>query len=237
MTESSTPGIQGSTSPLPAALREALERDSRPVRPVLPSGVRALFIALAALAVAAAAFNLRGLRSDHQSLGPVLLWVPALIRIAAGAALIFLAMREGIPGQGAPTPLRTAALLGAPALLIVLAEWLAAGAMSEMTEMPMMAGRSAWMCFPRELLAALPAALLLCVLLARAYPLRPVFAAVAGAFGVGLMADAALHLTCPATSLSHTLLVHGGAVAALAITAAVAGWGFGRLRLRPRSSL
>ncbi len=234
-------GIPGSSPPLPAAVREALRREAKPVRPVLPTGLRAFFVILAALATAALFLGLwgRGLRPDRQSLGPVLLWLPALIRVAAGAALVLLAMREGIPGLGARPPLRMAVLFGMPLLLVLLAEGLAAGAPEG--GMPMMreamAGRGVPECFSRELLVAVPAMLLLGLLLVRAYPLRPVFAAVAGAFGVGLLADAALHLTCPSTALSHTLLVHGGAVAALTAAAAMSGWAFGRLRLHPRPSL
>lgn len=239
MTETSTSGTQGPPPPLPAALREALRRDARPVRPLLSPGVRALLVALVALTAVPLALGMRGLRPDGQSLGPFLLWIPALVRIAAGAALILLALREGIPGQGAPPLVRAAALLGTPILLVLLAEWVAAGAVGGMPMMMdgAMAGRTPGECFPRLVMLAAPALLLLGLLLARAYPLRPVIAATAGALGAGLLADAALHLTCPFTAVSHMLLVHGGAVAALATTAVMAGWVFGRRRLRPRSSL
>ncbi|HET6277641.1 MAG TPA: hypothetical protein VFG08_02560, partial [Candidatus Polarisedimenticolia bacterium] len=79
-------------------------------------------------------------------------------------------------------------------------------------------------CFPREVLLAIPALFVFAWLLARAYPLRPVFAATAGAAGVGLLADAVLHLVCPVTTLNHTLLVHGGAVVSLGAVAACIGW-------------
>lgn len=239
MTEASTSGTQGPPPPLPAALREALRRDSGPVRPLLSPGIRALLVALVALAAIPLALGMRGLRPDGPSLGPVLLWVPALIRIAAGAALILLALREAVPGLGAPPALRAGALLGAPVLLVLLAEWVAAGAPGGMPMMMdgAMAGRTPGECFPRLLLFAAPPLLFLGWLLARAYPLRPVIAMTAGALGAGLLAEAAIHLTCPLTAPSHTLLVHGGAVAALASTAVMAGWFFGRLQLRPRSPL
>ena len=109
MSETWTSGGEGPPPALPAALREALRRDSRPVRPLLPPAVRTIFIAMMALAAIPMALAMLGLRPDRQMLGPVLLWVPAAVRIAAGAALILLAMREGIPGLGAPAPLRAAA--------------------------------------------------------------------------------------------------------------------------------
>lgn len=239
MTEASTSGTQSPPPPLSAALREALRRDARPVRPLFSPGVRALLVALVVLTAVPLALGMRGLRPDGESLGPVLLWVPAVVRIAAGAALLLLALREGIPGQGAPPLLRAAALLGTPILFVLLAEWVAAGAVGGMPMMMDgdMGGRTPGECFPRLMMFAAPGLLLLGWLLARAYPLRPVMAMTAGALGAGLLADAALHLICPFTAVSHMLLVHGGAVAALALAALIAGWVLGRLRLRPQSSL
>ncbi|RPH56414.1 DUF1109 domain-containing protein [bacterium] len=239
MTEASTSGTQGPPPPFPAALREALRRDARPVRPLFSPGVRALLVTLVALSAIPLALGMRGLRPDGESLGPVLLWIPALVRIAAGAALVLLALREGVPGQGAPPLLRAAALVGTPLLLVLLARWVAAGAVGGMPMMMDgdMGGRTPEECFPRLMMLAAPALLFLGWLLARAYPLRPVTAMIAGALGAGLLADAALHLICPFTAVRHMLLVHGGAVAVLAAMAVLAGWVLGRLRLRPRSSL
>jgi hypothetical protein len=89
-------------------------------------------------------------------------------------------------------------------------------------------GVDAWLrgmrsCYPASTELALPAAVLCGVLLARAHPLRPVFAATAGALGSGLFADAAMHLTCGARVWTHTLLVHGAGVATLALLGALAG--------------
>lgn len=233
MTGPTTSGTQGPPPALPAGLREALRRDSRPVRPLLPPIVRTLLVAAVALAAILLALGVAGLRPDFPSLGPLLLWVPTLARLAAGAALILLAFREGVPGSGGSAPLRAVALLGAPVLLALLAEWVAAATAGEMPPLAASLGaRSPVSCFPVGVVLALPAVFLLGFLLARAYPLRPVFAATAGALGAGLVADAGLHLTCPVTAASHTLLVHGGAVAAVAAAAAAIGWAGGRLRLR-----
>jgi hypothetical protein len=230
---------QDPTLSLPAPLREALRRDSRPVRPLLSPAVRTLFITVMALAAIPLALGMLGLRPDDQMLGPVLLWVPAAVRIAAGGALILLAMREGIPGLGAPAPLRAAALLGAPVLLVLLAQWVAAGSIGSMPMIERMAadmGRDPLDCFPREIMLAVPGVALLCLLLARAHPVRPGFAAAAGALGAGLIVDAALHLICPFAALGHTLLLHGGALAGLTAAAAGIGCALGRRRFGPAPS-
>ena len=217
--------------PLPEALREALRHDAAPVRPLLPPGARTALVLVVALLSAATLLTLAGLRLDRQMLDPWLLWIPASLRFVAGALLIYLALREGVPGSGGSTLVRSAALLGAPLLLVVLAEWAAAGGETAVASPPATIGL--WVslgCYPREVLVAVPSLLLFSWLLAQAYPLRPVFAATAGALGAALVADAVLHLACPMTALSHTLLVHGGAVASITAAATI-GWLTGRVGL------
>jgi hypothetical protein len=208
----------------PEALRRALQRDQRPVQPLLCPAARLLIVLLVASGAAAVLMSLAGLRPDRAMLDSQLLWIPAAVRLLAGLFLILLALREGVPGSGAPGVTGYGSLLGGPILLALLTEWVARRTGGATLPGLVTQATGALGCFPREVLLAIPALFVFAWLLARAYPLRPVFAATAGAAGVGLLADAVLHLICPVTILSHTLLVHGGAVVTLAAVAACVGW-------------
>jgi hypothetical protein len=206
---------------LPAAVRAALDRSARPVRPILPALPRTIAVGLMALAFCAAAVLVHGVRADAAELGLARLWLPALMRLAAGVCLIHLALRSAQPAGGPSRRLQLAGALLAPILLAVLAEWLSPGAGPQ-------SSLHSWLvdalgCYPLETAIALPAAILLGWLLARAYPLRPVFTAAIGAAGAGVIADAAMHLTCPVRAWTHTLLVHGAAVATVSLAAALLG--------------
>ncbi len=224
MTEDTIPRGQTARRPLPEALREALHRDMRPVRPLLPPITRAILVLSIALIGAGILLAIVGVRPDQGRLGPGSLWGPAVMRIGVGFFLLFLALREGVPGSGGPSRVQRGALAGTAILLLALTEWGAAGGAASVPSSIAPGMRNLLGCYPKEILVALPALLLFSWLLARAYPLRPVFAATAGATGAALVADAVLHLTCPMTALSHTLFVHGGAVASIAAVAAGLGW-------------
>ena len=101
--------------------------------------------------------SLAGLRPDRDMLEPLLLWIPAGLRVLAGVFLILLALREGVPGSGVPGALRYGSLLGAPVLLTLLTEWVARRAAG--TAMPGLwtAMKGALGCYPREVLLAIPA--------------------------------------------------------------------------------
>src|SRR5262249_24530463 len=113
---------------------------------------------------------------------------------------------------------RWIALAGAPALLLGLGEFLARA-----SHTPTIV-EGGFVCYRRELAVAVPASFMLAWLLSRSYTLHPVFVAISGTFGVGLVADTALHLACPATNVSHTLVVHGGVVLTLAAVGAAVGY-------------
>ncbi len=230
MSPTSVSGGPPPGKPLAAAIREALERSRSRARPLRPPATRMIVVLAVALAVALCFEMLLGLRPDVTALGTTLLVVPALARVALAVLLLVLAMREGVPGSGPAAVVRRAALLAVPPALVLLAIWL-----QEASPATPPAGLREWLegaasCYPRELLAALPALVLAVWLVGRAYPLRPVFAMVAAATGAALVADAALHVTCPQTAWSHTLGVHGAAVATLSLVAA----GIGRLVARSR---
>ncbi len=202
----------------PKTLRDAAARAaSRPGRPLLAPGARAAFVVAIGLVALAIFVVGRGLRANAHALGLALTVVPAALLVLAGAALLALALREAVPGRAVASAARRGAFITVLVLLVVLAEWLARGGAGSRGGLPPL------ICYPLGLAVASPAIVLFGWLLFRAYPLRPVAAAALGALGAGLLADASLHLTCPATSLAHTLFVHGGAVATLALAGAAAG--------------
>ncbi len=217
---------------LPPALREALDRDARPVRPILPTLARTIAVSLTALVVCAAAVVVHGMRADAAELGLARQWLPALMRVAAGVWLIHLALRSAQPAGGPSRRLQLAGALLTPILLAVLAEWLSPGAGPRSSFHSWLA--AALGCYPLEMAIAVPGAILSGWLLARAYPIRPVFTAAVGAAGAGMIADAAMHLSCPVRDWPHTLLVHGAAVATVSLAAAVLGMLTLRSRFRAR---
>ncbi len=97
MIEGSSSELTGARRLPPASLREAIGRDTRPVRPLLPPAARMAIVLLVAIGAAAILISLAGLRPDRDMLDPGLLWTPAVVRVLAGVVLILLALREGVP--------------------------------------------------------------------------------------------------------------------------------------------
>ena len=114
--------------PMPAALREAVSRDLGPVRPLHPPWRRTALVAGVAAAVIATVMLAPGhsLRQDLASLPLWLSWGASLLELAAGIAVIGLALREAVPGGAAPRgAVRTVALAAfALQLIIGVATWL-----------------------------------------------------------------------------------------------------------------
>ncbi len=211
----SAPDQQG----MPAALRAAAARAAtRPRPPLRGPAVRAAFVVAAGLGALAVFLGLHGVRGNAAALGAVQMVLPAALRIVAGAALVALALREAVPGRAVPAWWRTSVFVVVPLLLALLAEWLDHAAGGPAPSLGPLA------CYPISLAMAVPASGLFAWLLARAYPLRPVSASSLGGLGAGLLADAAQHLGCPATSWVHTVGVHGGALLTLTAVAAALGW-------------
>ncbi|MFZ5803495.1 MAG: NrsF family protein [Acidobacteriota bacterium] len=212
---------------LPEKLRTRVAQDLRPVKPVAAPSVRLLLIVLWTCAALVAVPALVGLRFNAPDLGFWLLWGATGAEAVAGLALVFLALREGIPALGAPRGTLVSALLGAWVLQLGVALFTharcpcpASGAMDHMA------------CFASETLLGIPALLLTLFLVVRAYPLSPPRAGLLGGVGSGVMADAVQHLICPVSDLRHVLLWHFGAVAALGLLGLVFGFVWEGLRLR-----
>lgn len=213
----------------PASLLAEIRRDLRPVRPFLPPIDRAAIIMTLGLLVAAVFLSIVGTRSDYDFPGTAFV-IAFVLRLDIGAALIAIGLREAVPSWGVTRRVGAAALIGGVAAIGVLPMVLARAANA--TDIPFTAPQL--VCYRAELLIALPAFAVSYWLLARAYPLRPVFAALATATGVGLVADAGLFAHCPIDAPTHVLIAHEGAVVTIAVAGALAGV---LLQRRKRSAL
>ncbi len=211
--------------PMSKALRAAVEEGSTPVSPLRSPGYCAGAVLVAGLVAAGGFVAYAGLRVDAPRLGLIVVWLPALLRIAAGAWLILLALREASPSEGATSRIRASSLFLVPLLLAGSAEALTRAE-------PGGHGLGPRLCYAEIVALAVPAAAIAGWLLARAYPLRPLFASIGATAGAALLAETALHLTCPATSPAHNLVIHGGAVASAAAAGVALGWHQFRSRTR-----
>lgn len=180
-------------------------------------------IVLTLAALAAMIFlSAGGIRADLDQLElafPLLL----ALRWILGMSLIAAALREGVPSAGYPRSLTSAMIILSAGLLVVLPMAQA----SRAEEIPFHI--SQMRCFLAEMIIALPAFAVGYWLLARAYPLRPLVAAIAAGLGVGLIADAALFAHCAIDQPLHVALAHEGAVLTIALIGALLG-----VSLRPR---
>jgi hypothetical protein len=212
----------------PDLLLEEMRRDLRPVRPILAPGPRAVLIGFIAFLTAGVFLRLGGVRGDLGELSGALFVTALLVRIAAGATLLAIGLREAVPSGGVSHRIRVASLLGTAALLLVLPIGLAQ--LIGASDAPFTIGQLR--CYRFELLIAAPAFAASYWLLARAYPVRPLFAATMTGMGVGLLADAALFAHCPIDAPTHVLIAHEAAVLTLAAAGASLGWLLQRSRRR-----
>lgn len=163
---------------------------------------------------------LGGFRGDLGALGPWVGWGTTLAELLTGSLLIWLALREAIPGRGLP------AHVGAAALVLALSVQVVAALLTWWRKPilpPVGAGNVCAVCFSLETLMGLPALVLTLWLVARAFPVRPVWTGVLGGAGAGMVADGLQHLVCPISDLRHVLVWHGGAILALAAVGGLTG--------------
>jgi len=217
-----------SLSPVPEALRRAVEAEMRPVRPLSPVWRRTLTVAAIAAAAVAAALATYSLRDDLGVIPQWLGWGSSAMQFLIGVVLIGLALREAVPGRAVPPGAAAGALvLGfAFQLAVSVATWVA----SPGPAFSWAGFTGGVVCMRNEITFALPALIVTLWLVVRALPLRPAMAGAFGGTGAGLVADGINHLLCPMSDLRHVVAWHTGAVLLLAL----AGWLAGALWERAR---
>src|SRR5260370_36259421 len=107
----------------PKKLRDAIERDLKPVRPLWRPSVRALTLVPVAAAIVVGLPVLHAFRGDLDVIGFVRAWGFSIAQTLLGLVVIAFALRESVPGR----TLRSGTLattfaggLAMPMLLVVL---------------------------------------------------------------------------------------------------------------------
>lgn len=222
----------------PRALMEAIERDCTPVKPMRSPWQRALVVAVWCVGIMLAAPWMpmpwmphhEGMRGDHDVLGSIMLWGPAVFQLLVGLGLVHLALREAVPGLGLPRRVLVAAVT--VAILIQLG---VAYATWSVSPGPAYEAGHFWagtVCARSEALLGFPALVLTIVLALRAYPVRPDRAGLLGGLGAGLFADGIQHLKCAMSDPRHVIVWHLGGMLGLALLGWIAGHVIGALRAR-----
>jgi hypothetical protein len=178
----------------------------------------------------AVALLLTSLRSDLAQLPMWIGWGGAGLQLVLGLGLIVLALRQSVPGEGAPG--------GASMtwLAVTMAVQVAVGVLTAHFSGGTAPGGHAVAhgvgCMASDAAMALPAALVTFWLLLRALPTRSPLAGLLGGAGAGVSADGLLHLICPMSDLHHVLVWHTGAIVLLAVGGLLAGILWERRRSR-----
>jgi hypothetical protein len=203
----------------PKELRDRIERDLRPTRPLPPPSVRVLVLIPIAVAIVLAIPGLHFFRSDLSAIGVVKAWGFSFGQALAGLVIIGVALRESIPGRS----LSRGAVGATVAVGFAIPFALLAVTASAFDVGPA-AGRAleeGAACFRVSAISAIPALLAASWLAARAFPTRPLLAGALYGLGCGLIADAGLRLFCEYTVPTHVIFGHGGAIVAAMVFGAV----------------
>jgi len=211
--------------PVPTALRAALGQDFAPVAPLSPPWKRALRLAIPTLILVGAAMLLlppRGPISASSLPGAgfsVLEWL-------VGLTLVWLALREAVPGLGVGARRALAALGAGIGLQLALGFllWQRSGAS---LGGPHAAAHGA-ACAAMEGALGMPSLAIAVWLALRALPLRPCWSGALAGAAAGLLADSLWHLVCVRYDLEHLLVWHFSAT--LVLTLLGAGWSSRRSR-------
>jgi hypothetical protein len=202
-------------------LRERVERDLAPVRPLAPPWRRAAMLLPWAAMLLLAVPVVWGLRGDRDTIGLWRLWGISMLQIALALGVAGTAVVESIPGhlRSRWTVLSIAAL-GLAAFLATTMVTFAASA----TFVPASFGaRFFWICLSRPFLLGLPALAIVGILVWRGLASRPGLTGALAGLGAGLVSDASWRLYCHVSDPGHVLVAHAGAIAALAAVGAAAG--------------
>jgi len=203
---------------MPSPLRERVLAELEPVAPLAPPARRAFAVALPVLAVVGAVCLLVARRRAGDELLTFAGSGFSLVEWSAGLGLIWLALREAVPGLGFGAARAALAIAGAIGLELLLG--LALASSGGGAGGPLAAGAR---CGAVEGALGLPILAVAAFLALRALPLRPRWSGALAGAAAGLFADAIWHLSCAVTDLAHLLVWHLGATVALALMGFLAG--------------
>ena len=203
----------------PEDLRDRIESDLRPTRPLRPPSVRALALIPLAVAIVLSVPGLRFFRSDMQAIGFLRAWGFSFGQALAGLVIVGVALRESIPGRDLSRGAAAATI--AIGLAIPFALLAVTASAFDVGPRPGHALEEGIGCFRVSAISALPALIAAAWLAARALPTRPALAGALYGLGCGLIADAGLRLFCEYTVPSHVVFGHGGGIVAAMLVGAV----------------
>ena len=203
-------------------IREKIEDDFAPVKPLKEPWKRAFWIFPLALLLAVAILAVFHLRTDASNFTPLALYGFILLQVAVCYLLLSAVLRTGVPGSF--LSLSSLALLGITAAAVFLAASRVHYSVSP--NLPP-GGREISMgaaCI--AIVGIMGAASLIGGFFLARYglPLRSGATGLLLGLGSGLAVEAVWRLHCPFTSWSHVLVFHGGAVLILAFAGAVFGY-------------
>jgi Negative regulator of sigma F len=207
--------------PVPAALREAVKLDLAPVVTLPPPWRRALALALPTLIVLAAAIFLLSRREGAADLFSLAGGGVSVLEWLGGLGLVWLALREAVPGLGVGAVRSMLALAGGVGLQLALGFliWQRTGA--GLTGPGALAAGAR--CATIEGAIGLPHLAIATWLALRALPIRPRWSGALAGAAAGLLADGIWHLACSRNDLEHLLVWHFGATVAMMLVGAVTG--------------
>ena len=212
----------------PERLRLAVQRDLKPVRPLLSPWVRAVWLLPIGIAICVGVPWMLGLRRDASVLGGWLSWGASGGQILVGLVLVGIALRESVPGRALPRlVLWTSVVCGLGVMAAVtVATWAVSPTAAPVSfQWPFFS-----YCLRHSALIGVPLVALAAWLAARALPLRPITTGALYGLGAGLIADAGWRLFCDVSAPGHVLLAHGGAVLLLMVVGMAAGTIGSRIR-------
>jgi len=218
------------TDLMPETLREAVEGDLHPVRPLHPAWQRTLVVAAVATLVMVCVLLVLKVqyRSDLDMLPLWLSWGATFFELIVGTLIVGLALRESIPGGAVPSgTIRTAIITGLALQILV-------GIITFIHSAGMPMGAD-WFtksigCLIHDSLMVLPIFAVTMWLVFRALPMRAPIAGLLGGAGAAITGDAITHLLCPMSDLRHVLVWHTGAIFGFMAL----GWLAGKLWARYR---
>jgi hypothetical protein len=210
-------------------LKAEVARDLAPVRPLRPAWQRALIL----FPYAVLTFLLIALVFGPHWETSGLVWTMGVFQVLVAYGILWVGLREAVPGEGPGAPAlgfaaltATAAVVAANALLVAL---------RPVPGPPGVEGFSLY-CFKAELFMGLPAVALGFWLAVRGFPLRPAVAGVLGGLSAGVAAVGVWSLYCPFNNLPH-LASHLGPILVVTCAGLFAGALWARRRQRRRKIL
>lgn len=208
-------------------VRHIVERDMKPVRPLLSPGLRLLLLVPIAIAVAVYT-PAAATRADLGRLGVLTAWGLSALQWTMGLLVLGVALRHAVPGRGVSRRFLIGTLVGAPvAILFVTA---ITYAVEPSGVPPGMAFTFWWYCVRGPMIIAAPVCLAVSVLAMRAYPTRPALVGALCGLAAGVLTDSGWRLYCEVSALFHVLSSHGLAIVLMAGVGAGASVGIDRFR-------